>query len=144
MMNGYDDEEEEEFLITYRLVDGSYVIAEEIDSNEESCVIYVSTPLELIRTENGGCRLVPWMMGDDDTCVELNANNIIARGETNKLLTRYYYKYIAYDRILRALTEKEDDNSSFNNDIDELDKLDSLEDFWKKLEKPNRWNLNFN
>ena len=132
MMN-YDDDE---FLITYRLVDGTYLIAEEVDINEENCVIYVSNPLELLRSSEG-CKLIPWVIGDDDMCVELNANNIIARSETTKLISEYYYKYIAYDNIMKAMYNKEDDN-----DNDQVDNLDSLDKFFSKLEKPNRLDYN--
>jgi len=132
MMN-YDDDE---FLITYRLVDGTYLIAEEVDISEENSVIYVSNPLELIRSPEG-CKLIPWVIGDDDTCIELNANNIIARSETTKLISEYYYKYITYDNILKAMYNKEDDN-----DNDQVDNLDSLDSFFSKLEKPNRLDYN--
>jgi len=67
----------------------------------------------------------------------LNANNIIARSETTKLISEYYYKYITYDNILKAMYNKEDDN-----DNDQVDNLDSLDKFFKKLEKPNRLDYN--
>ena len=70
-------------------------------------------------------------------CVELNANNIIARSETTKLISEYYYKYIAYDNIMKAMYNKEDDN-----DNDQVDNLDSLDSFFSKLEKPNRLDYN--
>lgn len=132
MMNYNDDE----FLITYRLVDGTYLIAEEVDINEENCAICVSNPLELLRSSEG-CKLIPWVIGDNDTCVELNANNIIARSETTKLISEYYYKYVTYDNILKAMYNQED-----NSNNDQVDNLDSLDSFFSKLEKPNRLDYN--
>jgi hypothetical protein len=130
----------DEFLITYRLVDGSYVIAEEVDMNEEAGVIYVISPLELIRSSEG-VKLIPWIVGEDDVAIELNANNIIARSETTEMVSKYYYKYIAYNNIMKALLAKEDDES-YNSNNDQVDNLDSLDSFFSKLEKPNRLDYN--
>jgi hypothetical protein len=140
MMNEFYEELYSENLMTYRLTDGSYIVAEELDIDEETGAIYVASPLELVR--NKDVRLIPWILVEADEPIELNAHNIISRSNTSTVITKYYLKYVAYEKIINALNNMNMDQD--NNDA--LDNLDSTDDFFDKLNKPSesRWNWKAN
>lgn len=140
MMNEFYEELYSENLMTYRLTDGSYIVAEELDIDEETGAIYVASPLELVR--NKDVRLIPWILVEADEPIELNAHNIISRSNTSTIITKYYLKYMAYEKIINALNNMNMDQD--NNDA--LDNLDSTDDFFDKLNKPSesRWNWKAN
>jgi hypothetical protein len=140
MMNEFYEELYSENLMTYRLTDGSYIVAEELDIDEETGAIYVASPLELVR--NKDVRLIPWILVEADEPIELNAHNIISRSNTSTVITKYYLKYMAYEKIINALNNMNMDQD--NNDA--LDNLDSTDDFFDKLNKPSesRWNWKAN
>lgn len=139
-MNEFYEELYSENLMTYRLTDGSYIVAEELDIDEETGAIYVASPLELVR--NKDVRLIPWILVEADEPIELNAHNIISRSNTSTIITKYYLKYMAYEKIISALNNMNMDQD--NNDA--LDNLDSTDDFFDKLNKPSesRWNWKAN
>lgn len=139
-MNEFYEELYSENLMTYRLTDGSYIVAEELDIDEETGAIYVASPLELVR--NKDVRLIPWILVEADEPIELNAHNIISRSNTSTVITKYYLKYMAYEKIINALNNMNMDQD--NNDA--LDNLDSTDDFFDKLNKPSesRWNWKAN
>jgi hypothetical protein len=140
MMNEFYEELYSENLMTYRLTDGSYIVAEELDIDEETGAIYIASPLELVR--NKDVRLIPWILVEADEPIELNAHNIISRSNTSTVITKYYLKYMAYEKIINALNNMNMDQD--NNDA--LDNLDSTDDFFDKLNKPSesRWNWKAN
>ena len=67
-MNKYYEELYGENLFTYRLSDGTYLIAEELDVDEDNGAIYVANPLELIR-DSTMVKLRPWVIVDQDDIV---------------------------------------------------------------------------
>lgn len=127
-----------EDLITYRLSDGSYIIAEEVEIDEKSGAIFVVNPLELIRSQSVVLR--PWMIVEEDDFIELNSSNIVARSSTSPLLASYYLKYISYQKLLNNIHDIEKD-SIHQDSNDEVDNLDSFEDYFSKLNKQSnsRW-----
>lgn len=125
-------------LITYRLSDGSYIIAEEVEIDEKSGAIFVVNPLELIRSQSVVLR--PWVIVEDDDFVELNSSNIVARSNTSPLIASYYLKYVSYQKLLNNIHNIEKD-SMHQDSNDEVDNLDSFEDYFSKLNKQSnsRW-----
>ena len=70
-------------IMSYRLVDGSYVIAEEVDHDEENNILYIAGALELntdINTGKGYFK--PWLDSEDDELIQLVGDKILARSET--------------------------------------------------------------
>ena len=142
-MNTYYEDLYGENLMTYRLSDGSHVIAEELEIDEDAGIIHIVDPLELFNT-NIDVRLRRWMVADDDS-IELNTSQIIARSSTSPLLIKYYLKYIAYDRLINNIRNIEED-TMHQDDNDDFDNLDSAESFLNKLKKDSesRWDWKHN
>lgn len=132
-MNEYYEELYGENVFTYRLSDGAYLIAEELDVDEDSGAIYVANPLELIR-EKTTVHLRPWVIVDEDDTVELNSSNIISRSNSGETVISYYLKYNAYEKLLNNINEIDKD-ILHQDDNDELDNLDSIDGFFDKLNK---------
>ena len=76
----------QEDLATYKLSDGSYLVAEELEINGDTGSIFIANPLEMVR-ERGGVRLRPWIMVDTDEIVELNTTNIISRSNAPNIIS---------------------------------------------------------
>ena len=143
-MNKYYEELYGENLFTYRLSDGTYLIAEELDVDEDNGAIYVANPLELIR-DSTMVKLRPWVIVDQDDIVELNSTNIISRSNSSEAVISYYLKYIAYEKLLTNISNIDKDVLN-QDDNDELDNLDSIDDFFSKLNKSSecRWDWKAN
>jgi len=143
-MNKYYEELYGENLFTYRLSDGTYLIAEELDVDEDNGAIYVANPLELIR-DSTMVKLRPWVIVDQDDIVELNSTNIISRSNSSEAVISYYLKYIAYEKLLTNISNIDKDVLN-QDDNDELDNLDSMDDFFDKLNKSSecRWDWKAN
>ena len=143
-MNKYYEELYGENLFTYRLSDGTYLIAEELDVDEDNGAIYVANPLELIR-DSTIVKLRPWVIVDQDDIVELNSTNIISRSNSSEAVISYYLKYIAYEKLLTNISNIDKDVLN-QDDNDELDNLDSMDDFFDKLNKSSecRWDWKAN
>ena len=130
-----------ENIFTYRLTDGSYIIADELELDEELGAIFVADPLELIR-DPSGYKLRPWIMVDDENIVELNASTIIARSNTAEMFVSSYLKFVSSERLLRKMNSIFKEDELDQDDNDQVDNLDSLDKFFSKLEKPNRLDYN--
>lgn len=143
-MNDFYEELYGENLCTYRLSDGSYLIAEELDVDENNGAIYIANPLELIR-DSSTVKLRPWVVVDQDDIIELNSSTIISRSNTSKILISFYLKYIAYEKLITNISNIDKDLLNQDNN-DELDNLDSIDDFFSKLNKSSecRWDWKAN
>ncbi len=147
-MNDFYDDIFSENLATYKLTDSSYIVAEELEIDKDTGSIYVANPLEMIK-DKGGMRLKPWIIVETDGIVELNSANIICRTEVPNVISKYYLKYIAYDKLINNIEklEEEENNQEVDQDPnDEFDNLDSTYDFFNKLHKPkeSRWDWKAN
>ena len=70
-------------IISYRLVDGSYLVAEEIDHDVENNILYITGALQLdINPATGKMYLSPWLDTEDDELIQLVADKIVGRTET--------------------------------------------------------------
>jgi len=94
-------------ITSLRLSDGSYIIVEEIDFDEEINVLYVSSPVSLVADLDGGnYRLKEWMLFAEDEIVEISGNHIISRSETPIYLKKAYMKF----RFLKVLHDQQDNS----------------------------------
>jgi hypothetical protein len=121
-------------LISYRLVDGSYVIAEEFEHDEMNNVIYLVNALEFeMRTATGKAYLKPWIETDEDELITLAGDKIISRSETPFKLKMYYHRYFLLDKVKGVLTSDEFNQimeQMFNPPVDNQDLTDETES-WK-------------
>ena len=92
---------------SYRLVDGSYVIAEEIDHDTYENVLYVASPLQLEISMLGKTYLRPWLDTENDDLVQLAGDKIVGRSDTPFELKLHYHRYFLADKLKDVLTPKE-------------------------------------
>ena len=117
-------------IYTYRLTDGSYIVAEEIDvepeefdEEYESNVLYVTMPGQIIFTEEG-YSISYWNLTSIHNLTELNADNIVSRSEAPIDLKSHYFRFVLINKLKENLEEQLIENL-FNTDA--FDKLDSNE-----------------
>ena len=90
-------------IYTYRLTDGSYIIAEELDfeiENEDEYpanMIYVTMPGQIIFTDYG-YQIASWNLTSINDLTELNVNNIVSRSEAPLDLKSQYFQYILINK----------------------------------------------
>ena len=118
-------------ITSYRLVDGTYLLAEEVDYDEESNIIYLDGPLMLEYTAAGAYSLQPWIDNEPEDYVQLVGDKIICRVNTPMDLKVHYNRYYVLNNLQNTLTEEE-----MNEVIDQItnplvDNLDYLNDFSK-------------
>lgn len=122
-------------IVSYRLVDGSYIIAEEVDSEEENNVMYIASPLQLILTEKTQKSFLrPWIDCDEDELVTIAGDKIIGLSETPFSLKLHYHRYLLFQRIQKVLSDDELEDAlkeMFNPQVDNQDFMDDEGEDWK-------------
>ena len=84
----------ESAIISYRLSDGTYLIAEEVDCDEANNILYIVNALEFIQPdESGKSYLKPWLNTEEEEMIQLCGDKIIARVETPLHIKVHYHKY---------------------------------------------------
>lgn len=111
-------------LYTYRLNDGSYIIGEEINFDEEDCVLSMISPCRIIMHE-GGIALCDWIVSDFNDITQVNTSNIISRTEAPMDLKFLYTKYIQHSMKRQEYKDQkiEDMFNGNQNDSSPIDKL---------------------
>ncbi len=121
-------------LMTYRLVDGSYIMAEEVDVDEENNVFFIGDPLELIRN-SFGFRITPWgFPTDTPELIQLCGDQIITRSEACPELRKYYGQFVSKRADINNMTEEEL-REKIDKTFAELDKLDQEEAYNEESEQ---------
>ena len=120
---------------SYRLSDGSYIMAEEMDYDAHFDVLFLDLPVSIKQKRNGSIALEKWMFQSEfeeenftSQPIELQCNKIIAKTEAPVSLKRDYLKYNFLDKLHGSFDEDE-----FKSILDEihsydLDKKDSSSD----------------
>jgi len=120
-------------IFTYRLVDGSYIVTEELDFEDDDDIdigiIFTTTPALISKSPNG-YMLSDWLIVDSDEATQLMSSSIITRSEAPFDLKTNYSKFLIATKLRKHLDADEFDelmNEAFNN-IDELDSMKPIED----------------
>ena len=130
LMDGADDIN----ILSYRLSDGSYIMAEEMDYDAHFDVLFLDLPVLIKQGRRGNISLEKWMFQpefEEDIPaqpIELQCNKIVAKIEAPVSLKRDYLKYNFLDKLHGTFDEDE-----FQTILDEihsydLDKKDSSSD----------------
>ena len=130
LMEGADDIN----ILSYRLSDGSYIMAEEMDYDPNFDVLFLDLPVLIKQGKRGNISLEKWMFQpefEEDIPaqpIELQCNKIVAKIEAPVSLKRDYLKYNFLDKLHGTFDEDE-----FQTILDEihsydLDKKDSSSD----------------
>ena len=137
-------------IYSYRLSDGSYIMAEEMEYDSYFDVLFLDLPVLIKQKRSGSIALEKWMYQpqfEEENIppqpIELQCNKIIAKTEAPVSLKRDYIKYNFLDKLHGTMDEDE-----FKSMVDEihsydLDKKDSSSDplidmYNKRLKYPYR------
>jgi|13_taG_2_1085334.scaffolds.fasta_scaffold10627_2 hypothetical protein len=122
-------------IYSYRLSDGSYIMAEEMEYDPHFNVLFLDLPVSIKQKRNGSISLEKWMFQPEfeeaelpTQPIELQCNKIIAKTEAPVSLKRDYLKYNFLDKLHGTFDE--DEFKSILSEIDsyDLDKKDSSSD----------------
>ena len=124
-------------IMSYRLVDGTYLIAEEFERDEETNVIYMTGALQLSFDDNTQKSFLRvWLDTDDDELIQLAGDKVIGLTPTTFPLRMHYHRYFLMDKLNQVLTPKEMKDvidEMFNPPVDNQDFTDDNEEgeSWK-------------
>lgn len=105
-------------IFTYRLTDGSYIVAEEV--HVEDGIIYVTLPAKIVYAND--YYLTNWNLTSAHDLTELNINNIVSRADAPFDLKAYYFKYLMVCRSNQDLIDEQIE-SLFDMDDDDDDNI---------------------
>jgi hypothetical protein len=122
---------QESNIISYRLVDGSYILAEEVDFDLEENIAYIGGAVLLETSQSGKTYMQPWLFTESEEVIELFGDKIVGRSETPFDLKIHYHRYYLIQKLKHALTKGELDevlNEMFNPQVDNQDLTDEYEE----------------
>ena len=117
-------------IISYRLVDGSYILAEEVDYDTEANIAYIGGAVLLETSQTGRTYMQPWLFTDSDEVIELFGDKIVGRSETPFDLKIHYHRYYLIGKLKHSLSKGELDQvlkEMFNPPVDNQDLTDEYE-----------------
>ena len=139
-------------IFTYRLSDGSYIMAEELSYNNINDVITIDLPVSLNKRKNGQFVLDRWMFQDEMEIedgittepISLLVDNIIARSKAPTNLKETYIRYNFFDKLSNTLDSEEFESLVEELSSTNLDKKDTTSDplldmYNKRIQYP-YWN----
>lgn len=131
------------YLMSYRLVDGSYIIAEQIDHEEENNLMHVTMPVQVDIDENTQKTFLrPWLDCEEDELVTIAGDKIIGLTETPFDLKLHYHRYLLYQKLHNVLSVDELEDvlkEILKPQVDNLDSTDVEE--WKTEEKDSTYDF---
>ena len=104
-MNIFTDKTEAT-VFTYHLVDGSYIMAEEVDYDFEDNIIFVINPVKIEQAQ-GKYQLVNWCITDPSQPVQLKDDMIISSSIAPTALKHNYFQFNMLHLMKNHLTELE-------------------------------------
>ena len=132
-MNEILEEMMETDIYTYRLTDGSYIVAEELDIEYDDTgqIIFITIPGQILYTDKG-YHIMELNITSVYDITELNSNNIVSRCEATFELKAHYLRYVMMNKTYQ---DSKDDimESIFNGDEDIFNHLVN-----KDLKEPKR------
>ena len=99
---------EEATVFTYHLVDGSYIMAEEVDYDFEDNVIFVINPVKIAQVR-GKYQLMNWGITEPSQPVQLKDDMIIASSAAPTALKHNYFQFNMLNILSNTLPKNEFD-----------------------------------
>tara|TARA_B100001093_G_scaffold215416_2_gene206668 strand:- start:5071 stop:5523 length:453 start_codon:yes stop_codon:yes gene_type:complete len=99
---------EEATVFTYHLVDGSYIMAEEVDYDFEDNVIFVINPVKIAQVR-GKYQLMNWGITEPSQPVQLKDDMIIASSAAPTALKHNYFQFNMLNIMSNTLPKNEFD-----------------------------------
>jgi len=121
MNEALEDYMREFCVISYRLVDGSHIIAIEDHYDPDQKAFYVSGAVQVNTNSEGRIFFSPWLINDNDELVRLLDSNIIASSPPIEDVAIQYHRYLLMSNLNGVLSPAEIKvvlAQLFNNDID--------------------------
>ena len=140
-------------LMSYRMRDGSSVVANEEYFDDESQTFAITRAVEIKVSGSGKSFFIPWILTGDDEMVQIHKDNIIAAAPTSEDIQIQYHRYILKNNLQEHMTDNEIEivlSQLFDDDLDNLDDVEidgGYEDYtmdddppktleWRKQWKP--------
>ena len=120
MNEALEDYMREFCVISYRLVDGSHIIAIEDRYDPDQKAFYVSGAVQVNTNSEGRIFFSPWLINDNDELVRLLDSNIIASSPPIEDVAIQYHRYLLMSNLNGVLSPAEIKvvlAQLFNNDI---------------------------
>ena len=99
---------EEATVFTYHLVDGNYIMAEEVDYDFEDNVIFVINPVKIAEVR-GKYQLMNWGITEPSQPVQLKDDMIIASSAAPTALKHNYFQFNMLNIMSNTLPKNEFD-----------------------------------
>lgn len=109
MTNELKEEIEAKSIFSYHLVDGSHIVAEEIDYDIENEIVYILDPMQLIN-EDDGYSFREWSIIEPGQVVHLRDNKIVAQSKAPLKLRKLYLQFNLLAKMHEFLTKDEIQN----------------------------------
>jgi len=106
MTNELKKDIEAKSIFTYHLVDGSHIVAEEIDYDINNEIAYILSPMQLIDEDNG-YSFREWSIIDSGQVVHLRDNKIVAQSKAPFKLKKLYVEFNLLAKMHEFLTKDE-------------------------------------
>jgi len=94
-------------VISYRLVDGSHIIAVEDHYDPELRAFYVSGAVQVNTNAEGRIFFSPWLINDSEELVRLLDSNIIASSPPIEDVAIQYHRYLLMSNLNGVLSPEE-------------------------------------
>lgn len=94
-------------LMSYRLSDGSHIIANEDHYDNDAKSFYVTRPIEIKIGSRGDCFFIPWLIAHEDDLISISNANIMAFAQPSANMQIQYHRFILKTNLDGILTEKE-------------------------------------
>jgi len=95
-------------VMTYRLVDGSYIMAEEVDYDFEDKIIFIINPVKILE-KPGGYQFTSWTITEPSQVITLKERMIMAQAAAPTTLKHNYFQFGLLKMAKEQLTSNEFD-----------------------------------
>jgi len=99
-------EEPEGDIFTYRLTDGNYIIAEEVDYDEAAKMLYIVNPIKIIE-KDGKYKFTEYVITDPSTAVTLKDEHVVATALAPHKLKNNYLHFNILNSLQNVLSNSE-------------------------------------
>ena len=106
MTNELRKDIEAKSIFTYHLVDGSHIVAEEVDYDINNEIAHILSPMQLIDEDNG-YSFREWSVIDSGQVVHLRDNKIVAQSKAPFKLKKLYLEFNLLAKMHEFLTKDE-------------------------------------
>ena len=125
MTNDLKEFLQESRIINYKLLDGSYIIAQEVEFDSDKEYLAIINPVE-IKTVDKKVAFTTWIDCEIDAVMRIEFRQIITSTEASLDYKSEYFKFFIYNKLRSILNQEEinqylDETPNYNPSFDNLD-----------------------